>query len=143
MAAPNPEKTLQDEATCSICLDYFQDPVMVIDCGHNFCRNCIAQCSERATSKVLHCPQCRKFFPWKNLHPNRHLWNIVELAKDFSKRRANETGNQKLCEKHLEPLKLFCEDDQTSICVVCDRSRAHKKHSVVPIEEAAQAYKVI
>nr|XP_056721228.1 zinc finger protein RFP-like [Euleptes europaea] len=141
MAAPNPEKTLQDEATCSICLDYFQDPVMIIDCGHNFCRNCITQCCEGSAFKPLSCPQCRKHFLWKNLHPNRHLWNIVELAKQFSKRRANENGEQKLCAKHLEPLKLFCEDDRTPMCVVCDRSRAHRKHSVVPIEEAAQVYK--
>ncbi|XP_060094749.1 zinc finger protein RFP-like [Heteronotia binoei] len=141
MAAPDPEKNLQNEATCSICLDYFQDPVMVIDCGHNFCRNCIAQCHNGSIFRLLICPQCRKPFPLKNLHPNRHLWNIVELAKQFSKRRANETGDQKLCEKHLEPLKLFCEHDQTSICVVCDRSVAHKKHNVVPIEEAAQVYK--
>uniref|UniRef100_A0ACB8EG75 Uncharacterized protein n=1 Tax=Sphaerodactylus townsendi TaxID=933632 RepID=A0ACB8EG75_9SAUR len=30
---------------------------------------------------------------------------------------------------------------QTPMCVVCDKSRAHKAHSVVPIEEAAQVYK--
>ncbi|XP_048347929.1 zinc finger protein RFP-like [Sphaerodactylus townsendi] len=141
MAAPNPEKTLQDEATCSICLDYFQDPVMIIDCGHNFCRKCIVQCCAESSSAALPCPQCRKHFLWKNLHPNRHLWSIVELAKQFSRRRANEDGKQKLCEKHLEPLKLFCEYDQTPMCVVCDKSRAHKAHSVVPIEEAAEVYK--
>ncbi|XP_054832433.1 E3 ubiquitin-protein ligase TRIM7-like [Eublepharis macularius] len=139
MATPNPEKFLQDEATCSICLDYFQDPVMVINCGHNFCRNCITQCCEGSPFKAIPCPQCRRPFPWKNLHPNRHLWNIVDLAKQFSNKRANETGD--LCQKHREPLKLFCEHDQTPICVVCDRSKAHKNHSVVPIEEAAQVYR--
>lgn len=33
-------RKLQEEATCSICLDYFTDPVMTT-CGHNFCRECI------------------------------------------------------------------------------------------------------
>lgn len=33
-------RRLQEEATCSICLDYFIDPVMT-SCGHNFCRECI------------------------------------------------------------------------------------------------------
>ncbi|XP_060126837.1 E3 ubiquitin-protein ligase TRIM58 isoform X2 [Zootoca vivipara] len=140
MAAPNPEKSLQDEATCSICLDYFQNPMMVIDCGHNFCRDCIAQCCEGSIANVFSCPQCRKPFPWQNLRPNRHLWNIVELAMQFSMRRAKESGEQKLCKKHQEPLKLFCEYDQTSICVVCDRSKLHKYHNVIPIEEAAQVY---
>ncbi|XP_053143803.1 zinc finger protein RFP-like [Hemicordylus capensis] len=140
MAALNPEKSLQDEATCSICLDYFQSPVMIIDCGHNFCRDCIGQCCEGSVTKVLSCPQCRKPFLWKNIRPNRHLWNIVELAKQFSARRANEAGDQRLCEKHQEPLKLFCEQDRTPICVVCDRSKVHKNHNIIPIEEAAQAY---
>ncbi|XP_069083379.1 E3 ubiquitin-protein ligase TRIM39-like [Pleurodeles waltl] len=47
-----------------------------------------------------------------------------------------------LCEKHEEKLRLFCEEDQTLICVVCDRSKEHRSHAVTPIEEAAQEYKV-
>ncbi|XP_037770810.1 E3 ubiquitin-protein ligase TRIM39-like isoform X2 [Chelonia mydas] len=47
-----------------------------------------------------------------------------------------------LCERHKEPLKLFCEDDGETICWVCEKSRDHKSHTVVPIEEAAQEYKV-
>ncbi|XP_045140532.1 E3 ubiquitin-protein ligase TRIM41 isoform X3 [Echinops telfairi] len=39
---PNPVKTLQEEAVCAICLDYFTDPVS-IGCGHNFCRVCVTQ----------------------------------------------------------------------------------------------------
>ncbi|KAM7242315.1 hypothetical protein CapIbe_006786 [Capra ibex] len=39
---PNPLQTLQEEAVCAICLDYFKDPVS-IGCGHNFCRGCVTQ----------------------------------------------------------------------------------------------------
>ncbi|XP_030873223.1 tripartite motif-containing protein 52 isoform X3 [Leptonychotes weddellii] len=39
---PNPMQTLQEEAVCAICLDYFKDPVS-IGCGHNFCRGCVTQ----------------------------------------------------------------------------------------------------
>lgn len=38
----NPVQTLQEEAVCAICLDYFTDPVS-IGCGHNFCRGCVTQ----------------------------------------------------------------------------------------------------
>ncbi|XP_004468626.1 E3 ubiquitin-protein ligase TRIM52 isoform X2 [Dasypus novemcinctus] len=39
---PSPMQTLQEEAVCAICLDYFKDPVS-IGCGHNFCRGCVTQ----------------------------------------------------------------------------------------------------
>ncbi|XP_054150877.1 LOW QUALITY PROTEIN: E3 ubiquitin-protein ligase TRIM41-like [Melozone crissalis] len=39
---PDPVETLQEEAICAICLDYFADPVS-IGCGHNFCRGCISR----------------------------------------------------------------------------------------------------
>lgn len=32
----------QEELTCAICLDYFEDPVS-IECGHNFCRGCLCR----------------------------------------------------------------------------------------------------
>ncbi|KAG6923156.1 zinc finger protein RFP-like [Chelydra serpentina] len=141
MAAANPAKTLQEEATCSICLDYFKEPVMIIDCGHNFCRACITQCWAGWETN-LSCPCCRGSFLQRNLKPNRQLANVAEVAKQLSLRLFKEPPAGRVCEKHQEALKLFCEEDQTPICVVCDRSRAHRAHTVVPIEEAAQEYKV-
>ncbi|XP_050162215.1 E3 ubiquitin-protein ligase TRIM41 [Myiozetetes cayanensis] len=41
-ARPDPVETLQEEAICAICLDYFSEPVS-IGCGHNFCRACISR----------------------------------------------------------------------------------------------------
>ncbi|XP_042310990.1 E3 ubiquitin-protein ligase TRIM17-like isoform X6 [Sceloporus undulatus] len=49
-------------------------------------------------------------------------------------------GEERICQSHQEPLKLFCKDDQTPICVVCDRSKKHQGHMVLPIEEATQDY---
>uniref|UniRef100_A0A8C3XM38 RING-type domain-containing protein n=1 Tax=Chelydra serpentina TaxID=8475 RepID=A0A8C3XM38_CHESE len=61
----NPMGSLQYEATCPICLEYFKDPV-IIDCGHNFCRTCITQCWEGLHWEIeeegVFCPQCRKKF---------------------------------------------------------------------------------
>ncbi|XP_037982272.1 E3 ubiquitin-protein ligase TRIM41 isoform X2 [Motacilla alba alba] len=44
---PDPVETLQEEAICAICLDYFAEPVS-IGCGHNFCRGCISRLWARA-----------------------------------------------------------------------------------------------
>ncbi|CAM5158743.1 unnamed protein product [Eretmochelys imbricata] len=114
---------------------------MIIDCGHNFCRACITQCLGRQETS-LSCPCCRGSFPQRHLKPNRQLANVAEVAKQLSLQLFKEPRGGRVCEKYLEALKLFCEEDQTPICVACDRSKEHRAHTVVPIEEAAQEYKV-
>uniref|UniRef100_H9G3X6 Uncharacterized protein n=1 Tax=Anolis carolinensis TaxID=28377 RepID=H9G3X6_ANOCA len=125
---------------CSICLEYFKDPV-IIDCGHVFCQKCIAQCWSVPDTDTS-CPQCREPCQQRNLRPIRQLASIVEIAKKFSCQTARwaeilEEG----CEHHQEPLKLFCEDDQILICVVCDKSKEHRQHKVIPKKEAFEEYR--
>uniref|UniRef100_A0A674IAB0 Zinc finger protein RFP-like n=1 Tax=Terrapene triunguis TaxID=2587831 RepID=A0A674IAB0_9SAUR len=139
MAAENPMESLQEEATCPVCLEYFTEPV-TLECGHNFCRACISQCWE-GSDTAASCPQCRETVQQRNLRPNRQLANMVEIAKQLSLQAAKGAGGDGVCGEHQEALKLFCKEDQTPICVVCDRSWAHRTHTVVPIQEAAQEYK--
>ncbi|NXE16562.1 TRI41 ligase, partial [Lophotis ruficrista] len=251
----NPVETLQEEAICAICLDYFVEPVS-IGCGHNFCRVCISQLwggeaaaaaggGEVGMGEVLDedleedeedeldeeelddmwdggvggelyfgdedydedvmeedveeeeeeveeeeeeaqtpppppvlstrprrlqtftCPQCRKTFFQRNFRPNLQLANMVQIIRQLHPHpqrlappaaagpslsgaapglpgvpvTAGARGSPNLCEKHQEPLKLFCEVDEQAICVVCRESRSHKHHSVVPLEEVVQDYK--
>ncbi|XP_072808580.1 E3 ubiquitin-protein ligase TRIM17 isoform X4 [Vicugna pacos] len=137
-------RKLQEEATCSICLDYFTDPVMT-NCGHNFCRECIqltwektkAQKRRRKQKGSFPCPECRELSPQRNLRPNRLLTKVAEMA-----RQQPSLWRRDLCQVHQELLKLFCEDDQRPICVICRESQEHRPHRVVPIEEAVQEYKL-
>ncbi|KAJ1134703.1 hypothetical protein NDU88_001150 [Pleurodeles waltl] len=131
-------KQLREEATCSICLEYFTDPVSV-ECGHAFCLSCITRCWEGLETDFP-CPQCRETSKNKILRPIRQLGNIVELLKQLQTPSADPQG-ENLCREHEEKLKLFCEDDQVPICVICRESRDHKAHSVLPIPEAARGYK--
>uniref|UniRef100_A0A8C8SE28 RING-type E3 ubiquitin transferase n=1 Tax=Pelusios castaneus TaxID=367368 RepID=A0A8C8SE28_9SAUR len=131
---------LQDEVSCSICLEYLKDPV-TIDCGHNFCCMCISDYCERwSTAGAALCPQCRAGFLQSTFRPNRQLANIVEGFEQLALQTDKEPM-EKLCEKHGKKLHLFCEDDGEAICLVCDKSREHRSHTVIPIEEAAQDYK--
>lgn len=140
MAAVFLPGNLQDEATCSVCLEFFKDPVS-IECGHNFCRACIVK-SWQELEMDFPCPQCREVFQQKSFRPNRQLANMSEIISQFALRGAKGAQEDGLCPKHREALKLFCKDDRRAICVVCDRSREHRPHAVVPVDEASEEYKV-
>uniref|UniRef100_A0A8C0J3W5 Zinc finger protein RFP n=1 Tax=Chelonoidis abingdonii TaxID=106734 RepID=A0A8C0J3W5_CHEAB len=128
--------TLTRLVTCPICLEYFREPV-TLECGDNFCRACIAQCWEGSDADFS-CPQCRETVQQRNLRLNRQLANVSEIVKELNLHKAKGAGEDGVCMEHQEPLKLFCEEDQTPICVLCDRSQAHRAHTVVLIEEAKQ-----
>ncbi|XP_042788037.1 E3 ubiquitin-protein ligase TRIM7 isoform X1 [Panthera leo] len=147
---------LQGEATCSICLELFREPVSV-ECGHSFCRSCIARCWERpgtGTTTVpralpcpLPCPQCREPVRPGQLRPNRQLASVATLLRRFSLPAAAPGEHRPPeaavagCVQHGEPLKLYCQDDGRAICVVCDRAREHRAHAVLPLDEAVQEAK--
>ncbi|XP_074167625.1 E3 ubiquitin-protein ligase TRIM7 isoform X1 [Sminthopsis crassicaudata] len=143
---------LHGEATCSICLELFQDPVS-IECGHSFCRSCIARCWERPgipvspAPRALPCPQCREPARPSQLRPNRQLAGVASLLRRYSLSPSGEGDGEGAgslvsgCLQHGEPLKLYCQDDGRAICVVCDRAREHRAHAVLPLDEAVQEAK--
>uniref|UniRef100_A0A8C8SBD9 RING-type E3 ubiquitin transferase n=1 Tax=Pelusios castaneus TaxID=367368 RepID=A0A8C8SBD9_9SAUR len=142
MASTARAADIQDEAICTICLEYLTEPVTIV-CGHNFCRACISQhCEEweKGTRPELTCPQCREPFQKGEFKPNTQMNNILQKIKQLVIHPGKEPVVD-LCKRHEEHLKLFCEEDGEAICWVCEKSRAHKSHTVVPIEEAAQDYK--
>ncbi|RLV62248.1 hypothetical protein DV515_00019512 [Chloebia gouldiae] len=139
MAELGPAGSLRAEASCPLCLAFFQEPVS-IHCGHNFCRPCIESCWENSRESFP-CPRCRLTAPERSLRPNRELAEIIRIAQRLSLRGRGGEG-ERLCRRHGEVLKLFCEEEQTPVCRVCRESRDHRLHAAVPIEEAAQEHKV-
>uniref|UniRef100_A0A8C0J4W5 RING-type domain-containing protein n=1 Tax=Chelonoidis abingdonii TaxID=106734 RepID=A0A8C0J4W5_CHEAB len=49
---------LQEDVTCSICLDVLEDPVS-IECSHNFCRGCLVAHWSEVSAQGYQCPECR------------------------------------------------------------------------------------
>ncbi|XP_069473510.1 E3 ubiquitin-protein ligase TRIM39-like isoform X2 [Ambystoma mexicanum] len=138
MAAANPVSSLQEDATCSICLEYYKNPVTT-RCGHSFCRSCISECSQGSASDPP-CPQCRQVSPLVELRPNRQLQSITESVKQLSV-QSERAQDECMCEEHEEKMKLFCVDHLELVCVICRESRVHNLHTVLPIKEAALEYK--
>ncbi|NXW01731.1 TRI39 ligase, partial [Fregetta grallaria] len=147
MALAGALERLQEEAICPICLEYMNEPVS-IDCGHNFCQGCIAKhCQDKGlwADGPFSCPQCRASCHRSGFRPNRQLANIVESIRQLGLQGSLGMEPQPgtpLCAQHDERLKLFCEEDEEAICVVCRESLHHRTHTVYPIEEAVHVYKV-
>ncbi|XP_069093403.1 E3 ubiquitin-protein ligase TRIM39-like isoform X1 [Pleurodeles waltl] len=138
MAAAHLEEIVQEGATCSICLDFFTEPVTT-GCGHNFCHPCISKYVADPSANFS-CPQCKRTSDQATLRTNVQLGTMADRLKRLSLQRGPE-GGQFRCQKHDERLKVFCRDDQRAICVVCSLSREHSSHTAVPVEEAAQEFK--
>ncbi|XP_068850433.1 tripartite motif-containing protein 26 [Capricornis sumatraensis] len=146
MAASAPLRSLEEEVTCSICLDYLRDPV-TIDCGHVFCRSCTADILPVSGGRPA-CPLCKKPFKKENIRP---VWQLASLVENIERLKvgggrqpgeaAQEQADARLCERHREKLHYFCEDDGKLLCVMCRESREHRPHSAVLVEKAAQPHR--
>lgn len=146
MATSAPLRSLEEEVTCSICLDYLRDPV-TIDCGHVFCRSCTADIRPISGGRPA-CPLCKKPFKKENIRP---VWQLASLVENIERLKvdggrqpgeaAQEQADARLCERHREKLHYFCEDDGKLLCVMCRESREHRPHSAVLVEKAAQPHR--
>uniref|UniRef100_A0A3Q2NST8 Midline 2 n=1 Tax=Fundulus heteroclitus TaxID=8078 RepID=A0A3Q2NST8_FUNHE len=124
-------ETLESELTCPICLELFEDPLL-LPCAHSLCFNCahrilVSHCS---TSKPLEsisafqCPTCRYVITLNHrglegLKRNVTLQNIIDRFQKASLSSPNSpTESRRLCQ--------FCEQDPpreaVKTCVTCEVS---------------------
>ncbi|XP_044160337.1 nuclear factor 7, brain-like [Bufo gargarizans] len=132
-----------EELTCLLCSELFKDPVMV-ECGHNFCRNCADKAWNGQESFT--CPDCKEVITEKRYTTNRALANLVKktvgtaaalnTTKPSEKPKPSEN-----CPEHDERLKLYCKDDGTLSCVICRDSLKHASHTFLPILDAVGVYR--
>ncbi|XP_028672657.2 E3 ubiquitin/ISG15 ligase TRIM25-like [Erpetoichthys calabaricus] len=101
---------LEDDFTCSICLEVLNEPVSV-PCGHSFCLACINKYWDQA--EVCKCPQCREIF-----NPRPHLRKTTLLAEVMEK--------LKMKQPHSRVAKHF----DGSAVIVCDFCSGEKLRAV-------------
>ncbi|KAG8127308.1 hypothetical protein E2320_014232, partial [Naja naja] len=137
--ATSGEKTalreLSQETICPLCLDFFKQP-MSLSCGHNFCRDCLAQLGAEVS-----CPQCRAKVEPSSACPNRALANMVCLVKrlQMPEGAQEESSGQRLCQEHRQSLQIFCSNEKSLLCPGC--LGRHQGHPLLSLPEAAQEYK--
>lgn len=124
----------EEDLLCPRCSDIYCLPVL-LPCGHNVCRACLHKFWELKGCRE--CPVCRI-----GSVPERPPINLaLKIAADSYQGQRN-SKNQDVCRLHNEKLKIFCQNDEVPICLVCQTSVKHRVHECFPVEEAAKQKKV-
>ena len=81
-------KKIEEQLTCSVCLEFFNDPKLLL-CLHVFCRSCMEKILSKSPQQqpaqpVLHCPSCRKPTPVpasgvSGLEPAFYINNLFDV----------------------------------------------------------------
>ncbi|NXU21068.1 TRI31 ligase, partial [Pardalotus punctatus] len=69
---------------------------------------------------------------------------VLEIARRLSRGEAlgiAEEEEEEGCQRHREPLEVFCKEDGALLCAICRESRAHRAHTVLPVPEVVREYK--
>nr|KAF6343819.1 hypothetical protein mPipKuh1_018038 [Pipistrellus kuhlii] len=128
-------QVFQKELICSICRNYFIDPI-TINCGHSFCRPCF-NLNWPNRSVLAYCSECRKAIQKREFHTNVTLKEMVLIVRQASLWQFLRSRNNR-CRIHMEARQIFCEDQRSLFCLHCSTSQQHGAHRHGSVEEAAE-----
>ncbi|KAF1743992.1 hypothetical protein MXB_53, partial [Myxobolus squamalis] len=147
--------TVIEELLCPICIDCFDEPVM-LNCYHTFCRKCVSiffKFSKKRYRWKIVCPICRALTilncafsenPTKLLHKNYIVLGLVskmskikqssEKKNDLDSALNNQGMNEDenvFCKLHKKNMvKYFCKNCNSLVCRVCTILN-HREHQLV------------
>ncbi|KAM9854488.1 zinc-binding protein A33-like isoform 2-T2 [Aulostomus maculatus] len=124
----------EEDLICPRCTEIYRLPAL-LQCGHNVCKPCLQAFWEWKGCRE--CPVCHTVVVSRKPPPINLALKIA--ADEYQVRMARKS--QDLCVLHNEKLKIFCQNDEEPICLICQMSKQHKTHDCSPVEEAAQQKK--
>ena len=100
--------TVENEISCPICFEDFEEPKCLPNCAHNVCQHCLEEMVKTRVN-TIECPVCRveSVIPLGGVaaFPKNHL--LVRLIEQSPGRKEKQTLEQALknCKKKLEDTK--------------------------------------
>ena len=141
-AATEPLKKLEDQLTCAICLECYQDPKL-LSCLHVFCCKCLQQLVHQGTQGLtVQCPNCRQvtLLPQSGASGILKAFHISHLFNNQSALKKATESQGLLCDKcQLEKASNFCRNCGQFICIAC--TTVHQtweelsSHEVITIQQ--------
>ncbi|XP_029961904.1 E3 ubiquitin/ISG15 ligase TRIM25-like [Salarias fasciatus] len=93
-------------------------------------------CTGSKVKALKSCLECLVSYCQTHLEP--HL--TVSVLKKHQLMEPVENLEGRMCLKHHKPLELFCQREQTCVCMMCTVLE-HRKHKVVPLSEECEGKK--
>ncbi|XP_066301037.1 tripartite motif-containing protein 3-like [Branchiostoma lanceolatum] len=144
VASSNLWTQFREELSCSICLELFTRPKMLL-CGHTFC---LSPCLENVAGRegTIKCPMCRQQvrLPPQGVagfSDNHLVTSLCERLQNQATlsgetREQPQSGNR--CSFHpSEEVKLYCKQCNVPVCTECCEE-GHDGHPTTGLKKAAQ-----
>lgn len=134
----------EDTIQCSICLEQYEDPHVLRDCLHTYCKKCI---SRLEVNGQVQCPNCQTITNLSNIKPDFIMQRIMEMHKD-RKLRPNNPVMQRcgLCQSGVSTITYHCDDCVKFLCSGCTRGHkttlALRSHRLTPLAKMFKDFDV-
>ncbi|XP_033742327.1 mucin-5AC-like [Pecten maximus] len=128
---------MEGELTCGICLEFFDNPLM-LPCSHNFCKKCLEGIINakqnyrvrRPPGVNIDCPLCQRHLSLDNgldgLPGNLTLENIISHYKSKGAVPYSEASwnsdldiTEVICKMHNHPMTFYCMTCDFAVCKEC------------------------
>ena len=144
-------KKIEDELTCAICLDRFDNP-KVLPCLHTYCKKCVESLvtdeSPERSSKIVPCPQCGEKHELPKGGANEFLASptfgvLVKLLEVY---KADLPGNKALTfqsGRESNSAIVRCLDCDVYLCDSClelhKMKASSRKHTTMTLKEIKES----
>nr|KAF6439381.1 tripartite motif containing 77 [Molossus molossus] len=122
---------------CSICEDYFTDPVTII-CGHSFCTPCLCLLWEDTQTSTC-CPVCRAISQQMDFKSTIFAKKAVPTGESTIYQLPSSV--KQICKTHQAMKSFFCPADKSLLCLLCCYSPGHVTHKHCSVKKAAEHYR--
>ena len=136
------QKRVEDEITCPICQDHFDEP-KILPCCHYYCKKCIERLVLRAGhNRAFACPECRSETVVPQNDPNllQTAFFVNRMKELHTKIEKAEGKVEALCELCSgDKATAFCRHCTEFICEECvkihQKIKTFSGHKVTSLEE--------
>lgn len=139
----SPLSKLEEQLTCSVCLDLYTNP-KTLPCLHSFCQDCLEGLSldhqKISDAYYISCPSCRLRIDLTDgvgvLPAAFHINNLMETYNQMKEKKdapPNVSDEQTQppadtpCTTHGKSLDTYCETCDMLVCFTCVKQR-HREH---------------